>query len=147
MPRWKFPFLTWCLHVRLHFPHVVPLTAMKLAQVRRFAMSLPDVTEEPHFNYCSFRVRGKIFATAPPEGEHLHVFVAEAERDMALALEPAFLEKLHWGVRVVGLRVTLANAKPGVVTTLLAAAWSRKAPKRLHATMAARAVRGKMPGT
>ena len=78
---------------------------MTLAQVRRFAMSLPDVTGEPHFNYCSFRVR------------------------------------------VVGLRVTLANAKPGVVTTLLAAAWSRKAPKSLHATMAARAVRGKMPGT
>ena len=48
---------------------------MKLAQVRRFAMSLPDVTEEPHFNYTSFRVGGRIFATVPPEGEHLHVFV------------------------------------------------------------------------
>lgn len=106
---------------------------MKLAQVRRFAMSLPEVTEEPHFNYSSFRVRGKIFATIPPEGEHLHVFVSEQEWEIALVLEPAFLEKLHWGVRVVGLRITLANAKPGVVTKLLAEAWSRKAPKSLQA--------------
>lgn len=110
-------------------------------------MSLADVTEEPHFNYSSFRVRGKIFATVPPEGGHLHVFVAEEEREIALALDPAFVEKLHWGARVVGLRITLAKAKPAVVTKLLADAWSRKASKSLHATMAARAVRGKMPGT
>jgi hypothetical protein len=50
---------------------------MNLAQVRQFAMSLPEVTEEPHFHYTSFRVRGKIFTTAPPEGEYIHVFVPE----------------------------------------------------------------------
>ncbi len=118
----------------LHFPQVIQLTLMTLTQVRRFAMSLPEVTEEPHFNYSSFRVRGKIFATVPPEGEHLHVFVSEEEREIALALEPAFLEKLYWGVRAVGLRVTLAKAKPRLVNKLLAQAWSRKAPKSLHAT-------------
>jgi hypothetical protein len=47
---------------------------MKLIDARRLAMSLPPVTEEPHFTYTSFRVKGKIFATAPPDGEHLHVF-------------------------------------------------------------------------
>jgi hypothetical protein len=104
---------------------------MKIAQFRRFALSLPEVTEEPHFHYSSFRVRGKIFATVPPEGEHLHVFVAEQERAIALAMEPEFLEKLYWGERVVGLRVSLAAAKPKMVTQLLAQAWSRKAPKSL----------------
>jgi hypothetical protein len=29
---------------------------MKVAQVRRYALSLPDATEEPHFEYFSFRV-------------------------------------------------------------------------------------------
>ena len=116
---------------------------MKLAQVRRFAMSLPDVTEEPHFNYSSFRVRGKIFATVPPEGEHLHVFVSEQEREIALALEPAFIEKLHWGVRVVGLRIALAKAKPRVVNKLVAEAWSRRVPKSLHATAAVTSGRAK----
>jgi hypothetical protein len=46
---------------------------VKLNDVRRIAMSLPEVTEEPHFAYTSFRVKGEIFATAPPDGEQLHI--------------------------------------------------------------------------
>ena len=110
---------------------------MKLDQVRRFAMSLPAVTEEPHFKYSSFRVQGKIFATMPPEGDHLHVFVSEEQREFALAVESDFLEKLLWGGRVVGLRITLAHAKPRVVNQLLTQAWTNKAPKNLIATAAA----------
>ena len=109
---------------------------MMIAQVRRFALSLPEVTEEPHFQFSSFRVRGKIFATVPPDGKHLHVFVADDDRDIALALNPAFLEPLRWGTRIVGLRVALARARPGVVQKLLAQAWSRKAPKSLAARQA-----------
>lgn len=104
---------------------------MKLEQARRFALSLPETAEAPHFNYTSFRVAGKIFATAPPEGAHLHVFVDEEQRETALAMEPGCLEKLHWGKQVVGLRVTLSKAKPKFVESLLRKAWARKAPKRL----------------
>jgi len=106
---------------------------MKLDQVRRFALSLPGVTEEPHFEYTSFRIRGKIIATAPPDGEHLHVFVADQVRDLALATEPAFLEKLLWGDKVRGLRVLLAKAKPRVVNELVREAWVCRAPKALVA--------------
>ncbi len=106
---------------------------MKIAQVRRFALSLPEATEAPHFQYSSFRVRGKIFATAPPDGKHLHVFVTDDEREIAMALDPEFLENLHWGGKVVGLRVALAKAKPKVVAKLLTQAWSGKAPKILLA--------------
>jgi hypothetical protein len=109
---------------------------MKLADVRRIAMSLAEVTEEPHFEYTSFRVRGKIFATAPPNGEHLHVFVADGERDPAIAMEPQFLEKLFWGGKVRGLRVVLRKAKPSVVAELLRRAWTHKAPKTLAANSA-----------
>ena len=104
---------------------------MTIAQARRFALSLPEVTEEPHFEYTSFRVRGRIFATAPPDGKHLHVFVADEDLEIALALNPAFLEALHWGKKVVGLRVALAKAKPAVVENLLTRAWCRRAPKSL----------------
>ncbi len=107
---------------------------MKLEQVRRIAMSLPSVTEEPHFTYTSFRVAGKIFATAPPDGEHLHVFVEEEQRQLAMALEPEPLEVLTWGKRVVGLRVVLPKAKPALVKKLLLQSWARKAPKRLLAS-------------
>jgi len=104
---------------------------MRLAQVRRHALSLPAVTEEPHFNYSSFRVRGKIFVTVPPDEEHVHVFVGEEQREPALAVYPQFLEKLTWGAKVVGLRVTLASAEASVVNRLVSSAWQSKAPKSL----------------
>jgi hypothetical protein len=105
---------------------------MTLAQVRRHAMSLPEVTEKPHFTYSSFRVAGKIFVTVPPEGTHIHIFVPEAMREAALATHPEFLEKLEWGAKVVGVRATLANAPAGVVKRLVSDAWTSKAPKRLR---------------
>jgi hypothetical protein len=111
---------------------------MNLAQLRRYALSLPEATEEPHFEYSSFRVRGKIFATVPPEADHIHLFVGEPTRQTALAAEPDFLEELRWGKKVVGLRVLLTAAKATVVNDLLREAWSSKAPKRLLAAFAAR---------
>ena len=105
---------------------------MTLQEARRFALSLPEATEESHFDFTSFRVGGKIFATAPPESEYLHVFVPEEVREAALARGPDFLEELHWGKRVIGLRVLLPAAKPEAVCGLLKQAWSYKAPKRLR---------------
>lgn len=110
---------------------------MTLAQIRQFAASLPETTEEPHFQSTSFRVRGKIFATAPPEGEYLHVFVSDEQCERALIEQPDFLEALHWGRQIKGVRVLLSAAKPQVVKTLLGQAWSRKAPQRLLATESA----------
>ena len=110
------------------------IAAMKIAQVRRYALSLPESREEPHFNYSSFRVRGKIFVTVPPDEMHIHVFVDDAERERAIALHSEFLEKLFWGAKVCGLRISLMKASPSVVINLIRAAWARKAPKRLLET-------------
>ena len=105
-----------------------------LQGARRFALSLPGATEEPHFDSSSFRVRGKIFATVPPGGEHLHVFVDEGEIHAAVAEDPAAFEPLLWGQRLRGLRVLLAAAAQDRVAELLEEAWRRKAPARLAAT-------------
>jgi hypothetical protein len=104
---------------------------MKLAQARRTALSFPETAEAPHFHFTSFRVDGKIFATAPPDEQYLHVFVDDADRELALLLHGAFIEKLFWGGKVVGLRIALSTAKPKVVNDLLKKSWLRKAPKRL----------------
>lgn len=110
---------------------------MKIAQVRSFALSLPASTEEPHFHYSSFRVKGKIFVTVPPEETHVHVFIDDEEREMALTLHPEFVEKLLWGGKVVGVRVTLAKANADVTNQLIRQAWLRKAPKRVAAAFIA----------
>jgi len=108
---------------------------MNLAQVRKHALSLPEVTEQPHFDYGSFRVRDKIFVTVPPDESHIHVFVAEEAREAAFALHPEFVEKLTWGGKVVGLRVTLSSAPAAAVTRLVSQAWRYKAPKALARAM------------
>lgn len=109
---------------------------MNIGQVRKLALALPDVAEAPHFQYSSFRVRGKIFVTVPPDEEHIHVFIGEETREPALALHAAFLEKLTWGAKVVGLRIALRKATPSVVRDLVEKAWAAKAPKSLIATWA-----------
>jgi len=110
---------------------------MKFADLRRFALSLPEVTEEPHFDLSSFRVKGKIFTTVPPGETHLHVFVAGDDLELLPAAQPKAYEKLFWGKRVAGLRVTLAAAKAEDVKELVRAAWRRKAPKKLAAALGA----------
>jgi hypothetical protein len=42
-------------------------TGITQSLVRQFALALPGAIEEPHFDMASFRVRGKIFVTAPPD--------------------------------------------------------------------------------
>jgi len=104
---------------------------MEIEEVRHYALSLPQATEEPHFAANSFRIRGKIFATVPPEGGLLHVFVDEQQREQAITTYPEFCEKLWWGKKVAGVRVLLPQADPAEVKDLLLVAWKRKAPKKL----------------
>ena len=106
---------------------------MNIDHARRYALSLPRVVEQPHHQYSSFRIAGKIFATVPPDSLHLHIFVDEIEREYALAISPSAFQKLFWGDAAVGLRVLLSDAKPALVERLLHCAWSRKAPKKLAA--------------
>ncbi len=74
-----------------------------LEDARRFALSLPGVTEEPHFEMTSLRVRGKIFVTIPLDAGRLHVFVDEPEVDACVAEDPTAFEPLRWGQRIRGL--------------------------------------------
>lgn len=105
---------------------------MKIADVRRLALKLPETTEEPHFERTSFRVRGKIFATAAPDGSYMNVFVDDEQREIMVRVDPKAYETLTWG-KIAYLHVHLKNAKARDVETLLRSAWERKAPKRLVA--------------
>ncbi len=104
---------------------------MQLAEARDYALSLPEANEEPHHQYSSFRVNGKIFVTVPPDNEHLHVFVDEQRRRLAISMFPDAYEELWWGKKVVGIRVLLSAAQTSDVEDLIHAAWQQKAPKHL----------------
>jgi YjbR len=93
-------------------------------------LSLPDATEEPHFHYTSFRINGKIFATMPPSNDILHVFAPEEDREVAIAAHPEACETLHWGKKVVGVKIDLKTARREFVQDLLRAAYDSKSKKR-----------------
>lgn len=93
--------------------------AISLQSVRKLALSLPDTTEEPHRHFGSFRVRGKIFVTIPPGEQLLHIFLPDAERELALAMDPEFLEPVVWGKKVVGVRANLPQARASTVKALV----------------------------
>ena len=90
----------------------------------------------------SFRVAGKIFATVPPEGDRVHVFVEPDEVPTYCAEFPGVVEELRWGERRRGCRVELRRATPELLGELLTEAWRRKAPKKLAATLARDPERG-----
>ena len=100
------------------------------ADCREVAISLPGAIETPHFDFASFRVPAGIFATMPPDGAHLHVFVPEEVRAATLAQHPEAVEKLWWGKQVLGLRVTLATATPALVESLLRQAHAARSAKK-----------------
>jgi hypothetical protein len=111
---------------------------MRLEEARRFAMSLPEAYEQAHFEKSSFRIGGKIFATVPPGGRHLHVFVDEHEARACVADDPSAFQELRWGRKLAGVRVDLRVADRDAVVELLEESWRRRAPKRLISALDAR---------
>lgn len=106
---------------------------MTLQQARKFALSLPQTTEEPHFESSPFRVRGRIFATVPPSGTHLHIFVEEEQRIPLIAAQPEVFEARtgvpRWSAYGLRWRNGCANGQSPAGSKLVA-----KGAKRLAAS-------------
>jgi hypothetical protein len=81
----------------------------------------------------SFRVAGKIFATMPPEGGRVHVFLDDVAIDTYCAEFPDAVEELWWGSKRSGCRLVLAKATTPLLRELLAESWRLRAPKKLLA--------------
>jgi len=101
-----------------------------LEHARRLALALPEATEQDHHGMPSFRVRGKIFATAPDQ-EHLRVMVDEGEIRACVAQDPAAFAEFWWGARLACVAVDLGAVEDDQLAELLADAWRRKAPRTL----------------
>ena len=109
---------------------------MKFQTVRRHALAMEAVTEEPHHDFGSFRVRGKIFAMvkrgdgreslwckAPP-GSQAILVEADAERFFV----PPYVGHKGW----VGMRID-DGPDWAEVELLVRRSYRMTAPKRLAA--------------
>lgn len=81
------------------------------------------MTEQDHHGFPSYRVRGKIFATAP-DAEHWHVMATESEI-RAAAETDAGCEEKWWGKRLSAVRVTLRDIDAARFAELLDDAYRR----------------------
>ena len=102
------------------------------ADIRSYAMSLPDVVEKPHFRLPAFRVADKLFVQVEKGDTHAVVCVGQAEAERTTAGNPDIFSPV-WrnGTFFVGLRVDLTGVTPAQMRELIELAWRSRAPKRL----------------
>ena len=100
------------------------------AQLRKIAFAIPEVTEQDHHGFPSFRIGTKVLATLP-ESNVLNVMIDPADVSAVVALYSNCCSELWWGKSIRGVQVALAKADPAQVKRLLTSVWERKAPQRL----------------
>lgn len=101
--------------------------------VRRIALSLPEVIEKPWFNAPGWRVKDKGFLRIRSEAEGgLVVFVSdEGEKEAMIASEPdKFFTTSHYNGHPIVL-VNLEAVDEPELRELIAESWLQKAPKRV----------------
>lgn len=102
--------------------------------VRRIALSLPEVTEQPWYHTPGWRVKGKGFLRIRTEAEGgLVVFVADlGEKEALLGSDPRkFFTTPHYDGHAIVL-VDLAAVDEEELTELIVESWWNKAPKRVR---------------
>jgi hypothetical protein len=106
---------------------------MEAAEVRRFALSLPETVEGEHGHRPAFRVSNRLFAVIEPGDLEILVLVTADERQALTTEAPktfeAILDKRGETVQE-WVTVHLAHALPQQVCELLEDGWRRFAPKR-----------------
>jgi hypothetical protein len=105
--------------------------------LRKFALSLPEAHEEPHFERTSFRVGKKIFATMTPDGREAMVKLASPDDvEGLLSSRPdTFFGYGTWTTRNGALGVRLAKVESALMKSLVTGAWRAIAPKRALAAL------------
>ena len=94
--------------------------------VRRIALTLPEVNEDPHFGRPSFRVRGKVMLVLKPD-ERMFIRASSTEQEALSSMRPdVFTVGDGLQVRIGGISVSEARE-------LVYEAWRLVAPKRLVA--------------
>lgn len=108
------------------------------AILRKHALKLPETTEAPHFDMPSFRVAGKIFATARlTEAKAMLKLPRELQQAMSAA-HPDAIEPVPgtWGERGATF-VFIDRVPEKLFDDLVASAWANAAPKKLRDAHAA----------
>lgn len=105
---------------------------MTADDIRALALLLPEADELPHFERASFRVRGKIFATLPPDGERVVLKLPVEIKESLRQSDPEAVIPLPgaWG-RGGWTQLAIGRMEAAKLADLIRLAWAQVAPKSL----------------
>jgi hypothetical protein len=103
---------------------------MKVDQVHRFLLSLPEVEEYEHGGLPSFRVRGKRFASML-DSDGVNLMPGEETIKSAVQEWPTWCSEERMGRKLVAVRVKITSVDAAVLHDLANEAWASKAPATL----------------
>ena len=102
------------------------------AQLRQFALSLPETEEKLHFERTSFRIRKKIFATLSEDEREAVLKLTVEEQTALVAADPETFFLVGWSQQG-WIGVKLAGVDADEMRQLLVTAWRNVAPTRMVA--------------
>ncbi|HSF53113.1 MAG TPA: MmcQ/YjbR family DNA-binding protein [Algoriphagus sp.] len=99
---------------------------------RSFSLSLPETTEEPHFEKTSFRVRKKIFATYDSSTQLACLKLSENDQDLFSLFDSKVIFPVpnKWGKQGWTF-VKIEDLEEEVLKDLLCSAYNQVAPEKL----------------
>jgi predicted DNA-binding protein (MmcQ/YjbR family) len=104
----------------------------KIETLRSFILTFPEVTEAPHFEKTSFRVRGKILATFDEKEMIATLKLSEADQDAFGLIDQEAIHPVpnKWGKRG-WTRFYLERIGDAVLYDALKCTYCEVAPKKL----------------
>ncbi|WP_432286782.1 MmcQ/YjbR family DNA-binding protein [Aminobacter sp. BA135] len=100
--------------------------------VRRIALELPGATEKSHFGKPDFRVRDRVFATLPGDGNAV-IKLTRDQQEVMCGAETTVFRPVEGGWGKQGwTRVMLQAADEPTLRSALVAAWRNTAPVTLR---------------
>ncbi len=99
---------------------------------RQIALSLPEATEQPHFEKTSFRIGKKIFATYDSKNNQACIKLSAKEQDIFSAFDKSIIFPVanKWGTQGWTF-VNLVAVSKTMFTAALTTAYCEVAPKKL----------------
>ena len=97
---------------------------------RKLALSLPEVTEEPHFEKISFRIKKKIFATYDAKNNRACIKLSLIDQDVFSTDKTIYPVDNKWG-KEGWTFIELKTVHKDLFVDALTTAYCEAAPKKL----------------
>jgi hypothetical protein len=100
--------------------------------LRQLALSFPEVTEEPHFEKTSFRVKRKIFATYDEPNRQICIKLGEIDQDVFATSARGIIFPVDnkWGKQGWTL-IEMKKVRKDLFVDAVTTAYCEVAPKKL----------------